>query len=195
MLTIPFSQAPSCNLRFSAVSVMRCGMRKMVSISTAPRSSRVTGTRNRYSYDFSQLKIKRAVLLRSCKDPGFVGDTRWFAQHASQLRSVSPNPTKTHTISPISEGGETGSRGHVSVQLVCRPGQSRTPPPVACGGPQGTVPLPMAGGLTAPSRSNKNVELGLGTHTPLSYQVSGVGFQYARQGLGDAINKYSKYSG
>jgi len=28
------------------------------------------------------------------------------------------NPTKTHGILPVSESGETGSRGHVSVQVA-----------------------------------------------------------------------------
>ena len=64
-----------------------------------------------------------------------------LCRHASPIVTTNPNPTTTHAISPISEGGETGSRGHLSVQVVCRPGQAQTPPPVACGGPSRHCPI------------------------------------------------------
>jgi len=70
------------------------------------------------------------------------------------------NPTKAHAISPISEGGETGSRGHVSVQVVCRPGQSRTPPRWLAGALKALSHCPRLEG-SRPEPVQKNVGLGL----------------------------------
>ena len=66
------------------------------------------------------------------RDPGFLAAfemtlettayrTLCTATQSAQLKkhdTHNPNPTKTRCILAVSEGGESGSRGHVSVQLA-----------------------------------------------------------------------------
>jgi hypothetical protein len=44
--------------------------------------------------------------------------SRKMTDHDALTNTLNPNPTKTHGILPLSEGGETGSRGHVSIQVA-----------------------------------------------------------------------------
>src|SRR5262245_16544571 len=60
----------------------------------------------------------------------------------------------------MSAGGETGSRGHLSVQFGGRHGSQESSPSGMWSGPRGSVPLPRAAGLS-PELLRNNVGLGL----------------------------------
>jgi len=49
----------------------------------------------------------------------------------------------------MSEGGETGSRGHLRTQFGGRYGSQESSPSGMRSGPRGNVPLPRAAGLMA----------------------------------------------
>jgi len=49
----------------------------------------------------------------------------------------------------MSEGGETGSRGHLSVQVWWKARSWESSPSGMWSGPRGSIPLPRAAGLIA----------------------------------------------
>jgi hypothetical protein len=78
-----------------------------------------------YSCDYNMSRNIQNIRLSSRAN---ARDLRFLTAFEMPRETVNPNPTKAHGISPASEGGETGSRGHLSVQVACRPRRSPTSP-------------------------------------------------------------------